>query len=75
MAWHTMKILRATTKYLNPNQTPVMSVMVADQPLFSLAKELQWKFARAEFGEDSFLVLLGLMHTETKRPAGPVHVI
>ena len=36
MAWHAMKILRTTTKYLKTIQTPVM---VADQPLFSLAKK------------------------------------
>ena len=36
MAWHAMKILRTTTKYLKTNQTPVM---VADQPLFSRAKK------------------------------------
>ncbi|KAL7395746.1 hypothetical protein ABVT39_022389 [Epinephelus coioides] len=61
MAWHAMKVLRQTISYLNPGQTPVM---VADQPLFTLAKKLQWKFPLAELGEDSFLVTLGPMHTE-----------
>ena len=38
--------------------------MVADQPLYTLAKKLQWKFPDTEYGEDSFLVMLGPMHTE-----------
>ena len=38
--------------------------MVADQPLFTLAKKLQWKFSQTELGEDSFLVTLGPMDTE-----------
>ena len=38
--------------------------MVADQPLFTLAKKLQWKFHDSGYGEDSFLVMLGPMHTE-----------
>ena len=37
MAWHAMKSFRTTTKYLKTNQTPVM---VADQPLFSLAEKI-----------------------------------
>ena len=61
MALHAMKIIRDATNYLNPNQTPVM---VADQPLFFLTKKLQWKFSQTELGEDSFLVILGPMHTE-----------
>ena len=61
MAWHAMNVLRQTINYLNPGQTPVM---VADQPLFTLAKKLQWKFPQTELGENSFLVTLGPMHTE-----------
>lgn len=61
MAWHAMKVLCEAINYLNPGQTPVI---VADQPLFTLAKKLQWKFPQTELGEDSFLVTLGPMHTE-----------
>ena len=40
--------------------------MVADQPLFTLAKKFQCKFPQraAEHGEDSYPVTLGMMHTE-----------
>ena len=61
MAWHAMGVLKKAIAYLNPGQTPVM---VADQPLFTLAKKLQWKYPESELGEKSFLVLLGAMHTE-----------
>ncbi len=61
MVWHGMTVLHRAISYLNPGQTPVM---VADQPLFTLAKKLQWKFPQTDHGEDSFLVTLGAMHTE-----------
>ena len=61
MVWHGMKIIRQATNYINPGQTPVMEV---DQPLFTLAKQLQWNFPRSEIGEDSFLVTLGALHIE-----------
>ena len=38
--------------------------MVADQPLFTLAKKLQWKYRHIEIGEDSFLVTPGPKHTK-----------
>ena len=61
MVWHGMKVIHQETNYINPGQTPVME---ADQPLFTLAKQLQWKNPQTELGEDSFLVTLGAMHTE-----------
>ena len=61
MAWHAMKLLREAINHLNPGQTPVI---VADQPLFTLAKKLQWKFPQTDLSEDSFVVTLGPMHTE-----------
>ena len=61
MVWHGMTVLYRAISYLNPGQTPVM---VADEPLFTLAKKLQWKFPQTDHGEDSFLVTLGAMHTE-----------
>ena len=61
MAWHAMKLLREAINHLNPGQTPVM---VADQPLFTLAKKFQWKFPQTDLSEDSFVVTLGPMHTE-----------
>ena len=42
-------------------QTPVM---VADQPLSTLAKKHQWKYPQTEHGEDFYQVKLGALHTE-----------
>lgn len=58
---HCMKTIKRATEYLNPGQTPVM---VADQPLYTLAKRLQWKFSDTDIAEDKYLVMLGAMHTE-----------
>ena len=55
------KVICQAINYINPGQTPVMEV---DQPLFTLAKKLQWKNPGTEFDEESFLVTLGAMHTE-----------
>lgn len=60
MVYHGMKVIKAVIHYLNPGQTPVM---VADQPLYTLGKKVQFTFSE-EFSEDKFIVFLGGMHTE-----------
>ena len=37
--------------------------MGVDQPLFAIAKQIQWKFPN-EYGEDNFVVWLGGLHLE-----------
>ncbi|KAK3918979.1 Chromosome-associated kinesin KIF4 [Frankliniella fusca] len=60
MIYHGMKIVKNTTSYLNPAQIPIM---IGDQPLFALAKLLQWNCPQ-EFSEDKFVVLFGHFHIE-----------
>ena len=60
MVRHGFDVIRRTTNFLNPLQTPVMEV---DQPLFAIAKQIQWLFPD-EYGEDVFVVLLGGLHLE-----------
>ena len=36
-----MDVAKATTNFLNPGQVPVVA---ADQPLFAIAKQVQWKW-------------------------------
>ena len=60
MIHHAMLLIQQQTKDLNPGQTPVMT---ADQPLFALAKEIQW-LKPDVFGENKLLVLVGDFHTE-----------
>ena len=57
---HCMKMITDTIHHLNPGQTPVMA---ADQPLYALAKQVQWQWP-GEFGEDKFLVMFGGLHIE-----------
>jgi len=49
-----------STDYLNTGQIPVMAF---DQPLFALAKYVQWSWPLSH-GEDSFVVMFGGLHIE-----------
>ena len=60
MIYHAMNAVKAVVTHLHPEQVPVI---VADQPLYSLAKKLQWNFP-ATHGEDKYVVFLGGMHVE-----------
>ena len=57
---HGFDIIRMTAEFLNSGKTPVMMV---DQPLYTLSKQIQWLFP-AEYGEEEFVVLLGGLHLE-----------
>ena len=55
-----MDVLKKAIKFLNPAQIPVMAV---DQPLFALAKMVQWKWPDTH-GEDKYVVMFGGLHLE-----------
>lgn len=57
---HSIDIIISAVTYLNPGQTPVIAF---DQPLFAIAKELQWKFPD-EYGERKIVVMMGGLHIE-----------
>ena len=52
---YSMNVVKAATEYLNPGQIPVL-VMV--QPLFAIAKTIQWNFT-ATHGEDKYVIIAG----------------
>ena len=54
MVKHGMDVLIQAISFLNPGQVPVMTL---DQPLFALAKAIQWKWP-IEYGEKVFVVML-----------------
>ena len=56
---HVMGKIRDTVEFLNPGQIPVVA---ADQPLYALAKQIQWCWP--EFGEDKFVIMFGRLHIE-----------
>ena len=45
--------------FLNPGQTPVLAT---DQPLYELAKQIQWQWP--DYGQDKFVILFGGLHIE-----------
>lgn len=58
MIRHSMAVIRDAVQHLNPGQTPVIT---CDQPLFALAKQIQWKWPEV-YGEDKMVVLFGGLH-------------
>jgi len=60
MIKHSMDVVMNAVEHLIPGQTPVVTY---DQPLFALAKQIQWKWPQ-EYGEKKFVVLLGGLHIE-----------
>ena len=59
MLQHGMKVVSTMVEKLNPGQKPVL---VADQPLFAILKQLQW--INPQYSEDKFVVLMGGLHVE-----------
>jgi len=51
-----MDKIRDTVSFLNP-------VIAADQPLFALAKQIQWQWPE-EYGENKFVIMFGGLHIE-----------
>ena len=60
MIKHGMDVLREATSFLNPGQVPIITL---DQPLFGLAKAIQWKWPD-EYGKDKFLVMSSGLHLD-----------
>lgn len=60
MVKHGMNIIQQITARVNPDQIPVLTV---DQPLYAIAKRIQWKWPE-EYGERQYVVLMGGLHIE-----------
>ncbi|KAK3716735.1 hypothetical protein QZH41_006309 [Actinostola sp. cb2023] len=60
MMKHGLDVQKKVTEYLNPGQVPVT---VCDQPLFAIAKSIQWQWPES-YGEDVHIVMLGGLHIE-----------
>ena len=57
---HGMHLIRQSTNHINHGQIPVLAV---DQPLYSIAKKIQWAWPE-EYGEDKYVIILGGLHIE-----------
>ena len=60
MIRHGMNVVNDVVQHLNPGQTPVIAM---DQPLFALAKQIQWSMPETH-GEDRYVVMFGGLHIE-----------
>ena len=58
MIRHSMDVVKDAVSVLNPGQSPVI---VCDQPLFKIAKQIQWMWPET-YGEGSFVIMLGGLH-------------
>ena len=55
MICHGMDMVKDAVDICNPGQVPVIT---ADQPLYAIAKEIQWAWPEC-YGEERFVVLFG----------------
>lgn len=60
MITHITKTNAAAIGLLNPAQTPVLTL---DQPLYAIAKQVQWQYPSI-YGEDKYVIMLGGLHIE-----------
>jgi hypothetical protein len=60
MIRHSMDVIKRAVDILNPGQVPIITV---DQPLYTLAKQIQWSWPDTH-GEDHFVILFGGLHIE-----------
>ena len=60
MVKHGMDVQKQAIEYLNPGQIPVT---IFDQPLFALAKFVQWKWPDT-YGEQKYVGMFGGLHIE-----------
>ncbi len=55
-----MDVVKKAIEILKPGQVPIITV---DQPLYTIAKQIQWSWP-ATHGEDHFIVMFGGLHIE-----------
>ena len=55
-----MDVVKKAVEILNPGQIPIITV---DQPLYTVAKQIQWRWPETH-GEHHFIVMFGGLHIE-----------
>ena len=56
-----MDKIREIVAFLNPSQAPI--IVAADQPIYAVAKKVQWHWPEF-YGEDKFVIMFGGLHIE-----------
>ena len=64
MTKHLFIVIKSAVDHLNPRRT---SVIAFDQPLYVLAKEVQWNWPD-RYSEDKFMVIFGGLHISGMLP-------
>ena len=67
MIRHSLDVVKNAVEHLNPGQTPVVTF---DQPLFALAKRIQWKWPES-YDEDKLVAMFGRLHIDMAAPKTP----
>ena len=57
---HVMDKIKEIVAFLNPGQVPVIA---ADQPIYAVAKQVQWHWPEI-YSEDKFVIMFGGLHIE-----------
>ena len=60
MIRHAMGVIKQAVNHVNPNETPVVAL---DQPLYAIAKLIQWNWSDI-YGEEKFVIMMGTLHIE-----------
>ena len=60
MIRHPMGVVKQAVNHVNPNQTPVVAL---DQPLYAIAKHIQWNWSYI-YGEEKFVIMMGALRIE-----------
>ena len=60
MICHSLNIIKASVNHFNPGQIPVVAM---DQPLYAVAKQIQWNFPE-KYGEKQFVIMFDSLHVE-----------
>ena len=58
---HAIKLIKKSTKFLNPGQT---AVVACDQPIYAVAKQLQWTELFPDISKQHFFVIFCGLHLE-----------
>ena len=65
MICHSTNVERNAVDHINNGQ---VSVIISDQPLYTIAKQIQWKWPEI-YGEEKFVIMLGGLHIEKAAPS------
>ena len=59
MILHAMNMVKKVVEICNPGQVPIVAV----EPLYTVAKQIQWSLLETH-GEDHFVIMFGGLHIE-----------